>query len=181
MNVNEVMLNYLQFIDQEDSKEHRNKDGSNKSFYASTFFTCLRKRWLGRQPNIKRTPIDPPLLFRFKQGNLWEELYARAFMWKGVLLNREIPLTDGEFSGRVDFVITPPEGMGIVELKTVHPFALDKIKKEGMYRHHKAQIMWYYDVMKRTEEWKEVSFMKLVYAGIADSRCIEFNLQPDPY
>ncbi|MBU2249219.1 MAG: PD-(D/E)XK nuclease family protein [Gammaproteobacteria bacterium] len=181
MNVNDLMLDYLRFIDTEDSRDHRNEDGSDKSFHASTFFECLRKRWLARQPHIKRAEIDAPLLFRFKQGNLWEELYARAFMWKGILLEREVPLRDGEFSGRVDFLITPTEGLGIVELKTVHPFALNIIKSKGMYKHHKAQVMWYFDVMKRTEQWKEVSFMKLIYAGIADSRCMEFNIPYDPY
>ena len=179
----DTLMEYLIHMDAEGSKDHRQADGSDNSFHASTFFMCLRKRWYSRQPGVQRNPTDPPLLYRFQGGKNWEEVFAKAFMHKGILIEREVPVRDGEFSGRVDFVINEPatDTLGIVELKTVHPFGYDKIQREGMYRHHKAQVMWYYHNMKKDERWKEVSFMKLVYCSIADSRCTEFTIPYDEF
>jgi len=180
MEITDILMEYLRYMDNEESHSHRNDDGSDKSFHASTFFTCYRKRILARKPGLIRTPTEAPLLFRFRQGHLFEEIMAHSLMWAGVLLESEVPVRDGEFSGRIDFVVASMDRIGIVELKTVHPFALDKIKRDGLYKHHRAQVMWYYDIMKKTEAWKEVDFMKLIYVGIADSRVLEFNIPYDP-
>ena len=178
--VKEILFNHLTTEDSKQSEEHRDSEGCAKHFYPSEFFLCLKKRYLSRIPNIKRAPKEAPQLFRFAQGHFFEDLLGEALQSVNIVVHREIPLSDGEFSGRVDFLTLIDDKATAIELKTVHPFALDKLKREGYYKHHKAQIMWYYRLLKNSDKFT-VDQMKLFYAGIADSRCIEFTIPYDPF
>lgn len=178
MDLNGVIYDYLFDLNEAENVHHVTPEGTKKHFYISEFFSCKRKRIFDRTPNIPKVPIDKPLLYRFELGNKWEDIYREAFEKKGILKSTQEIVEDGEFSGKVDFIVDDM-GLGIIELKTVHPWAFKHIKAEGAYKGHKAQVMWYFHKLKETALWKDLKYMKLLYASIADSMSLEVHVPYD--
>lgn len=175
----ELLLSYLQHKNDVESIDHQTEEGTSKHFYPSEVFLCKRKRYLSRIPNVEKTEEAPSRLIKFVQGKFWEDIIEEMLKQETRFVDKQVrvEIPEWDMAGNADFIALNEKGeAGVVELKTCHPFALDKLNREGLYKHVRAQAWIYF---KHLKDKYDLKWCRVFYISIADSRTMEFCIIND--
>lgn len=166
MNHNKIIDDYIQ---------KQREDRQATSFHISRLGLCPRKSYLMRLPDIKKEPTPVSTLINFGIGHYWHDLYREALSEEGYEPVCEYPVEDGDWHGKIDFIVKDENGKGIIELKTAHPFAFDKYFKNGLPidHHYILQLTEYYLLLNKKEK---IDWAKVCIRSKADGRSEEIMI-----
>lgn len=109
-------------------------EGRAGCLHPSSLYGCQRRAIFEYMGKEETHPISPRSLRVFKMGHIAEELVLEALEMEGVLVDTQVPVARGLWSGNIDAIVEQDGKQYILELKTVHSRAFHWAAKERRRR-----------------------------------------------
>ena len=150
--------------DNKQLREREEEESKKKHDYwrCSSMGQCYRKRFWDRAGEFKE-PYDIHTLKIFDEGHKAHEYWQSKLKKQGILISAEEEFTDKELNlkGHCDAIVKVNGEYILYDIKTVHPFKFNHLKRGEADRQYIMQLMAY--VYMARKKYKGLKEARLLY------------------
>lgn len=149
-----------------------------KHLHVTDLSACPVGVWLQKTDQAK-AELNESVLRRFDAGHAIEERVIEAYKHAKVLVISQVPVMWNEYNmvGSADAIIKEGNQHWLIEIKSIHTFAIDHLYKEDkVHAHYEQQVMLYWSKLK--EIYPDLKAR--IYYEALDGRTFEKEIQYDP-
>lgn len=181
-----ALLPLRTYYDQMLQKNHASDEDRTRNLHVTDLNRCPCGVWLEKTGRFKRNEGESgdneSRLRRFEVGHTIEAEVGKSLSLAGLVVGEHTRLEWPEYNmvGSLDRLLCEGGQYTVVEIKSIHPFALDKMvdsvtKKMKPHEHYVEQLMLYMEKLK--VKYPNIKG-KLFYFSL-DGRTAEFDIEYD--
>ena len=167
-------------IDVHITKKHEVGNEERTALYAGKLAVsdagkCRLMRWNKLHAEVVE-PHPPEVLRIFEVGNIYHEYIQDIMRKRGIMEYCEYRMTDKHRVGHLDMIINIGGKRVLYDIKTCNAKSFDYKTPNKIDKHHKHQILTYYQMFKAKHPDIEVDECKMLYVRKDDFTCQEIRI-----